>query len=385
MFGKSKRLTVYNRSARTVIDDPSPADCRRFQERLLAWWDANGRKDMPWQRDRTPYRVWVAEIMLQQTQVATVIPYYERFLARFPDVVALANADVDQVLHLWSGLGYYARARNLHRAAGIVAGEYGGVLPRTQEALMALPGIGRTTAAAIVAQAHDQRAAILDGNVKRVLSRHYGVGGASKSATVNVLWRLAERLAPERRVREYTQAIMDLGASVCARRSPDCDACPLRSSCHALASGDVERFPARTARRRPPLRRRRFFVLVDAQGACFVERRPPTGIWGGTWSPPERDGETSVSAFLSACDTPSSLVERVRVAPVFRHAFSHFNLDVEPVYVFLQARPAQVRDGDGAWIGPGEHGLGLSAVAAKLLATAFALDRAGDAELEPME
>ena len=339
-----------------------------FANRLLAWWDTHGRKNLPWQRGRTPYRVWVAEIMLQQTQVSTVVPYFERFAARFPTVDALARADLDEVLHLWSGLGYYARARNLHRAAGIVAREHGGVFPETLAAVQALPGIGRSTAAAIIAQSSGQRAAILDANVKRVLARRHRVAGAiSSAATLDTLWRLADAHTPAERVADYTQAIMDLGATVCRRSRPRCGECPVQSDCLAHAGGDPERYPERAPRRQRRLERSRFFVVVDPQGACLVERRPPRGIWGGLWSPPERAAGESVNGFLAQAGIAPELVEQVLAADVFRHGFTHFDLDVEPVYVRLKSRPAQVRESAGRWINPDDHRLGLSTVAARLV------------------
>ena len=342
-----------------------------FAHRVLAWWDAHGRKDLPWQRERTPYRVWVAEIMLQQTQVATVVPYFERFVARFPDVDALARADADEVLHLWSGLGYYARARNLHRAAGIVARDHGGIVPNDVTAAQTLPGIGRSTAAAVVAQGYGTRAAILDGNVKRVLARRHRVAGpVSSAATLGALWRLAETHTPADRAADYTQAIMDLGATVCRRTRPRCGDCPVRTDCLSFAAGDPARYPEQAPRRQRRLERSRFFVLVDPDGACLVERRPPSGIWGGLWSPPERDADQTVAGFLDDAGIDAGLVDRVRAADVFRHGFTHYDLDVEPVYVRLKARPSQVRERARRWIDPDDHRLGLSTVAARLVAVA---------------
>ena len=352
-----------------------------FAGRLLAWWDVHGRKNLPWQRERTPYRVWVAEIMLQQTQVSTVVPYFERFVARFPDIESLARAELDEVLHLWSGLGYYARARNLHRAAGVVVREHGGAFPDRLAVVQGLPGVGRSTAAAIVAQSHGRRAAILDANVKRVLARRHRVAGAvSSAATLDELWRLAESHTPSERVTDYTQAIMDLGATVCRRTRPRCSACPgsrrLPGACGRRSRAAIRRRPPRRKRR---LERSRFFVVVDPGGACLVEQRPPDGIWGGLWSPPERDAGESVNGFLEQAGIAADLVDQVQQAGVFRHGFTHYDLDVEPVYVRLRSRPAAVREGAGRWIDPADHRLGLSTVAARLVGvtTLFDTPRSG--------
>ena len=353
--------------------DEQSASC--FARRLLAWWDVHGRRSLPWQRERTPYRIWAAEIMLQQTQVSTVVPYFERFVARFPDVESLARADLDEVLHLWSGLGYYARARNLHRAAGVVMRDHAGVFPETETEIEALPGIGRSTAAAIVAQSCGRQAAILDGNVKRVLARRHRVAGAvSSAATLDELWRLAEIHTPAERVADYTQAIMDLGATVCRRSRPRCADCPVRADCQGYAAGDPERYPQKGPRRKRRLERSRFFVVVDPDGACLVEQRPPDGIWGGLWSPPERAAGEPVSAYLEQAGIRADLVDEVQPAGVFRHGFTHFDLDVEPVYVRLRARPAAVREGAGRWIDPADHRLGLSTVAARLVGVTALFD-----------
>jgi A/G-specific adenine glycosylase len=351
------------------------SDSQSFARRLLAWWDVHGRKNLPWQRERTPYRVWVSEIMLQQTQVSTVVPYFERFVARFSDVESLARADLDEVLHLWSGLGYYARARNLHRAAGVVVREHGGVFPDEVERIQRLPGVGRSTAAAIVAQSYGRRAAILDANVKRVLARRYRIAGTvSSTETRDELWRLAESCTPAERAADYTQAIMDLGATVCRRTRPRCADCPVRTDCQAYATGDPDRYPQRAPRRQRRLERSRFFVVVDPDGACLVEKRPPGGLWGGLWSPPKRDAGESVSAFLEQAGIGADLVDEVRQAGVFRHGFTHFDLDVEPIYVRLRARPARVREGLGRWIDPVDHRLGLSTVAARLVGATALFD-----------
>ena len=354
---------------------PVPRTAGSFAGRLLAWWDVHGRKDLPWQRDRTPYRVWVSEVMLQQTRAGTVVPYFERFVRRFPDVEALARAELDEVLHLWSGLGYYARARNLHRAAGIIVQEHGGVMPDTAAAVETLPGIGRSTAAAILAQGYGRRAAILDANVKRVLARRHRVAGpVSSTAILAELWRLAESHTPAERAADYTQAIMDLGATVCRRSRPRCGECPVHADCEAHAAGDPERYPERRARRERRLERSRFFVVVDPDGSCLVERRPPRGVWGGLWSPPERDPSESVRGFLDEAGIAADLVAHIQPAGVFRHGFTHYDLDVEPVYVRLKSRPAAVRERAGRWIDPRDHRLGLSRVAERLVGVTALFD-----------
>jgi len=266
---------------------------------LLAWFDRHGRKDLPWQRDVTPYRVWVSEIMLQQTQVTTVIPYYQRFMTRFPEVGTLAEAPLDDVLHHWSGLGYYARARNLHRTAVAIQHDHGGYFPREIETMQDLPGIGRSTAAAILALSTGQRHAILDGNVKRVLARYHAVAGWSGQAAVEKeLWALAERHTPRARVAHYTQAIMDLGATVCTRARAACYHCPLANGCRAWREDRVHELPTprpRTARRS---RKTTMLILTNDRSEVLLEQRPPSGIWGGLWSLPETtaapDDETAL-------------------------------------------------------------------------------------------
>lgn len=238
-----------------------------FAARLLRWYDRHGRKDLPWQRARTPYTVWVSEVMLQQTQVATVIPYFERFMARFPDVRTLADAPLDAVLAHWSGLGYYSRARNLHRAAQQIRDRHGGVFPEDMDAIAALPGIGRSTAGAILAQALGQRHAILDGNVKRVLTRHRAIAGwPGQSAVERRLWEIAEAETPHARVADYTQAIMDLGAMVCTRARPRCGACPVADDCAARAAGTVSRYPAPKPRKTLPVRQTRMLLVTNGEG-----------------------------------------------------------------------------------------------------------------------
>lgn len=304
-----------------------------FAKRLLHWYDQHGRNDLPWHSDRTPYRVWVSEIMLQQTQVATVIPYYQKFMARFPDVEALASAPNDDVLQHWSGLGYYARARNLHKAARRVVTDHGGTFPLNQDDLENLPGIGRSTAAAILAQSHGTKATILDGNVKRVLARYHGVRGwPGKTAVLRTLWQWAESHTPEKRVRDYTQAIMDLGAMVCARRKPDCTACPLASDCTAYQRGITAELPERKPRKVLPEKETWLLMIEDGDGNLLMERRPPTGIWGGLWSLPELDAAITLDELPEALERELGLVcDNPEPLNAFRHTFSHYHLYIYPV------------------------------------------------------
>lgn len=316
----------------------------RFARDLLHWFDSHGRTQLPWRSDRSPYRVWLSEIMLQQTQVATVIPYYERFLARFPDVRALAEAPLEEVLALWAGLGYYARARNLHRCAQAVVRAHGGELPRDIDALTALPGIGRSTAGAILAFSSDQRHPILDGNVRRVLARYHAVEGPPAARTVeNRLWELADAHTPAARVADYTQAIMDLGATVCTRVRPRCTICPLAADCRAHNDGDVDRYPAAKARRQPPVRSRLFLILRRASGHILLEARPPSGIWGGLWSLPEIDTHAGVEAW---CEAHGLRVRRSTALGVMRHTFSHFHLDIHPLLMEVRTSTRAVMDAD---------------------------------------
>lgn len=299
-----------------------------FAIALVAWQRVHGRHDLPWQRDRDPYRIWVSEIMLQQTQVSAVIPYYDRFMARFPDVQALANAPLDEVMQYWSGLGYYARARNLHRAARIVALDFDGVFPRTAAELESLPGIGRSTAAAIAAFAFGARAAILDGNVKRVLARAFAVEGWPGESRVEArLWSLAEALLPARDVEAYTQGLMDLGSTLCSRASPRCGDCPVAARCAALASGSVSRYPApRPAKARP--HRKAVYLVAMRGGAVLLERRPSSGIWGGLWCLPELPhADQPTREWLGGFGVASGVV----ALPSVEHGFTHYSLTMTPV------------------------------------------------------
>ena len=297
---------------------------------LLAWFGQHGRKDLPWQINRTPYRVWVSEIMLQQTQVSTVIPFYERFMAQLPTVEDLAEAAEDDVLHLWTGLGYYARARNLHRCAKQVCASHKGVFPRDLDGLEALPGIGRSTAGAILSLAMDTRAPILDGNVKRVLARYHAVEGwPGQRAVSDTLWSHAEHHTPQQHVADYTQAIMDLGATCCTRSQPACEQCPLKPGCAARAQDRQSDFPGRKPRKQIPLRQRWLAVVTRAPGEVLLEKRPNSGIWGGLWAPPEFESPSSAKAWIA--NTLSLKAECCRIDAPFHHTFTHFKLEAHPV------------------------------------------------------
>jgi A/G-specific adenine glycosylase len=339
-----------------------------FAERLLAWHALHGRHDLPWQHPRTAYRVWLSEIMLQQTQVATVIGFFSRFVAALPDLPALAAAEADRVLALWAGLGYYSRARNLHAAARICVARHGGELPRDFDALAALPGIGRSTAGAILAQAHGLRFAILDGNVRRVLARHALIEGSVASAPVlKRLWGLAEQRLPQARLADYSQAVMDLGASVCNSRRPRCGECPVAGDCAALAVGAVDRLPQKKTARVVPERSTRLLVLEDAHGRVLLERRPPAGIWGGLWSLPEMALDADPAAHVG--DRFGASLAGTTDLPPFTHAFTHFRLHVQPLRATLTHNGAAIADNPALrWVdGPARAALGLPRPVAALL------------------
>jgi A/G-specific adenine glycosylase len=306
-----------------------------LSSRLLRWYDQHGRKDLPWQHPRDAYRVWLSEVMLQQTQVATVIGYFERFIHALPTLRDLAAADEDTVLALWSGLGYYRRARYLHRAAQICVEQHGGELPRDFEALNALPGIGRSTAGAILAQAYGLRFAILDGNVKRVLTRYHGIHGhPGESQVEKQLWQHAQMHTPDTRLADYTQAIMDLGATLCVRSRPRCEACPMAVNCVARRDNLTALLPTRKPGRTVPTRSTMLVVLRDSHGRVLLERRGPLGVWAGLWSLPEAldtDAAWRVAQHHAQIDDAQSLA-------AFTHIFSHFRLNIEPL-LFDRAAP----------------------------------------------
>jgi len=319
---------------------------------IVKWHAEHGRHDLPWQHDRTPYRVWISEIMLQQTQVSTVIPYYERFMSRFPNATALADAPIDDVLHLWTGLGYYARARNLHRAAIRMRDEFGGDFPRTFDEVASLPGIGRSTAGAILALSRRERFPILDGNVRRVLSRFFGIeGDLTERAAVETLWELSDDCTPHESVDVYTQAIMDIGATVCTRRNPLCAFCPLASGCEAKKLGKQHEIPA-PKKVKAARRERRVFMLVAQRedDSILLERRPDSGVWGGLWCLPEFDTESAARSFATqSLHLPQP---EPRHLDLIEHAFTHFDLVVTPLLTRCEG-PVGVSDAPRSlWYNP---------------------------------
>ena len=332
------------------MKDEASGGEQRFSSRLIAWQDRHGRHDLPWQQSRDAYRIWLSEIMLQQTQVSTVIPYYARFLERFPDIEALAAAPVDSVLERWAGLGYYARARNLHRCAQIVVAEHGGRFPQDPESIAELPGIGRSTAA-IAAFAYGRRAAILDGNVKRVLARCFGIEGFPGSAqTAKTLWALAESLLPAQRIEAYTQGLMDLGATLCTRGKPFCSACPLHEMCSARRGGRQAELPTAKPGKTVPERETSVLLLTDGR-RILLERRPPSGIWGGLLALPEvaADGAEAF-ALRHACRIRATQA----LAPL-KHSFTHFRLTIRPLLCLAEIGTQRVADGSGwEWLSPGD-------------------------------
>ena len=350
-------------------DSARPISGSDFSERLLLWFDREGRKNLPWQQNPTPYRVWLSEVMLQQTQVATVIPYFERFTERYPTIFELAAAPDDQVMHLWTGLGYYARARNLLKTARLIVAEHAGQFPDTVEGLTTLPGIGKSTAGAILSLAMKKRAPILDGNVKRVLCRHYAVTGwPDQSATLKQLWALTEQVTPTSRVADYTQGIMDLGATVCTRASPQCGACPLATTCLAFESHTQHLFPEKKTKKKLPTRETRVVIPQRTDGSVRMERRPERGIWGGLWSFSELPAEVDATQWWRNQEgsEPGDTIELAAIA----HTFSHFHLVITPILLKVDDPTPRVAEVDSCrWVDPRvPEGLGLPAPIVRLLA-----------------
>ncbi len=337
-----------------------------FRVRVLDWYDQFGRTDLPWQQDISPYRVWVSEIMLQQTQVNTVIPYYERFMERFPTVESLAAAEVDEVLQHWSGLGYYARARNLHKAAKLVASELAGEFPQDVVALEQLPGIGRSTAGAIASISMGIAAPILDGNVKRVLCRLHAVEGwPGDKKVADQLWTIAEHYTLPERTQAFTQAMMDLGATLCTRSKPTCGICPLVEICAAAKTGKPSEYPHKKPKKEKP-EKATWMLLLQHKEDLFLYRRPETGIWGGLWSFPEFSDEATAQQQLSLWTSASPSLERLEP---FRHTFSHYHLDIHPLKVKLEQKPKRVMEAEQAiWYNRQQlSSLGVAAPIKKLI------------------
>lgn len=339
-----------------------------FTQDLLAWFKIHGRHDLPWQQNPTPYRVWVSEIMLQQTQVITVIDYYQRFMEQFSSIELLARASVDEALNLWSGLGYYARGRNLHGCAQRVVQKYQGVFPGTVEELSSLPGIGRSTAGAILSLSMQTRATILDGNVKRVLTRFHAVEGFPGDSLINQqLWDLAEQQTPTEHFTEYTQAIMDLGATLCTRHKPACGRCPVSAHCQAYAQSRTHEFPYTKKTKARPKKSTQMLIIQNSQGHLYLEKRPPAGIWGGLWSFPECADAEEIAAWC--WQQLNAEIITTQALPVIKHVFSHFELAIQPMLLTIEIKANQVMEsGDKIWYNisaplPG----GIAAPIAKLL------------------
>jgi len=339
-----------------MLEEPMNIE-NNFSANLLAWFDKNGRKNLPWQSPRSAYRVWISEIMLQQTQVATVIPYFERFIQTFPNIETLANAPLDQVLQLWTGLGYYARARNLHKTAQIIVNEFNGQFPNKLEQLTELSGIGRSTAGAILALAFDQSQAILDGNVKRVLCRFY----ALENPHPNDLWTLAEQHTPQQRTADYTQAIMDLGATICTRSRPNCLKCPQNGICNAHKKGLETYFPIPKKRKTLPIKNTHMLMIQNSQQEILLQRRPSKGLWGGLWVFPMC--EDSVEEW---CEKHCrEKISKKYIWSSLRHSFTHFHLDITPVHVVMEHSSFDLPD--SRWFLPNKIEVGSAAPVIKLL------------------
>ena len=309
-----------------------------FARALLIWYEQFGRKNLPWQQSKTLYGVWLSEVMLQQTQVATVIPYFERFIATFPNSTALANAPLDEVLHLWTGLGYYARARNLHKAAQKVRDEFGGHFPTAFEQVWALPGVGRSTAGAILSSVLNQPYPILDGNVKRVLSRYFAVEGwPGEKKVENRLWQLSAQVTPTAHVADFNQAMMDIGATLCTRSKPKCSLCPLRTDCLAHQNQSWAQFPAKKPKKTMP-EKESYFLILSKNGKVWLQQRENTGLWGGLFCFPQFTDKAALLHFLAQAG-----VSHYQQWPSFRHTFSHFHLNIHPIYAEVENSTALER------------------------------------------
>jgi A/G-specific adenine glycosylase len=341
-----------------------------FQRAVLDWFDRHGRTNLPWQQEINPYRVWVSEIMLQQTQVSTVIPYFERFITSFPDVETLASAPLDNVLHHWTGLGYYARARNLHKTAVLVSTQLKGQFPSSIDGLCELPGIGRSTAGAISSIAFKIPATILDGNVKRVLARFSATEGwPGRSEVVQKLWLVAETYTPEKRIADYTQAMMDLGATLCTRSSPNCEHCPLVSDCIAHREGNQTNYPGKKPKKKLPVKSTFFLLIHNPQGEILLQQNPPAGLWGGLWVLPQIEAHNRLTEH---CQAMGLKIIDHQILPAQRHTFSHFHLDYQPIRINASEDSSAVAEGrNQVWYNPQKPlSLGMPAPIKALLSNA---------------
>lgn len=339
---------------------------------LLSWFDSHGRKDLPWQHPRTAYRVWISEIMLQQTQVKTAIPYFNRFMAIFPDIRQLAKAKEDHVLAIWSGLGYYSRARNICKTAVLICQDHQGIFPRTLEELTKLPGIGNTTAAAILSQTFNLPAAILDGNVKRILCRYFLIDGWPYKVSVKQkLWQLADQCMSKKRCADYTQAIMDLGAT-CCRPKADCPNCPLQKTCLAHRQQKVAQYPFKKIKSKLPTRQQQFLLLYTTDKKIYLEKRPPTGLWGSLWCLPAIENSASASDYLSktlalTCLKTDELIN-------IKHSFSHFHLQIKASAMLISMNKSSLAENPGKWLKKSEiRQLGIAKPVAVIISHFFTM------------
>ncbi|KTD82886.1 A/G specific adenine glycosylase [Legionella waltersii] len=342
----------------------------QFTEPLLHWYDIYGRKDFPWQNPRHPYRVWISEIMLQQTQVQTVIPYFNRFMSRFPDIESLAIAQEDDVLSYWSGLGYYSRARNLHKTAKIITESYEGHFPTDKAKLMQLPGIGPSTAAAIISQAFNKPAAILDGNVKRVLCRFFLIAGWPESTAVkNELWAIAQSCMHQQRCADYTQAIMDLGATCCTSRNPTCLKCPINENCKAFKQNEQAQYPNKKPKKQKPCYSQQFLAILNPLNSIYLDKRPPTGLWGGLWCLPSIEADANPLQWLSHFNLQS---HEPQLITQFKHSFSHFDLEIKAILIKTELANNSTFESTGKWFTRDElSSVGLAKPTSLILSKVF--------------
>ena len=317
-----------------------------FSNAVLNWYEQYGRKSLPWQIEKSPYHVWLSEVMLQQTQVTTVIPYFKRFIKQFPKITDLAKAPIDDILHLWTGLGYYARARNLHKAAQVIADKFDGKFPTKFDDVIALPGVGRSTAGAILSLSQNQHYPILDGNVKRVLTRSFAIEGWPGNKNVeNQLWQLSEQVTPDHEVAKFNQAMMDIGAMVCTRSKPKCSLCPLHQLCVAYKTDSWHQYPTKKPKKTIP-EKTAYFLMLEQDNMIWLEKRPPAGIWGGLYCLPQFTSKHAITDWL---DNHGIKTSKPKQLVAFRHTFSHFHLDIVPIYCEITNNTKCLNESNGYW------------------------------------